>query len=66
MNKSYVFLISALLASSIHFAISVIPSLQAQSPTPDLPMTIINETSSSNNTAEVTLETLNMSPPFSQ
>ena len=51
MNKSCVFLISALFASSIHFAISVIPSLQAQSPSPDLPMTIINETSSSNNTA---------------
>ena len=49
MNKSCVFLISALFASSILFAIPVIPILQAQSPTPDLPMTIINETSSSNN-----------------
>ncbi len=65
MNKSCVFLISALCIFD-YFAISVIPSLQAQSPTPDLPMTIINETSSSNNTAEATIETLNISPPFSQ
>ena len=61
MNKSCVFLISALLASSTLFAIPVIPSMQAQGPTPDLPMTIINETNSSNNTAEDAIDTDNMS-----
>ena len=61
MNKSCVFLISALLVSSTLFAISVIPSMQAQGPTPDLPMTIINETNSSNNTAEDAIDTENMS-----
>lgn len=66
MNNSCVFLISALFASSILFAIPVVPSMQAQSPTPDLPMTIINETSPSNKTAEVAINTHNMSPPFSQ
>ena len=66
MNKSCVFLISALLASSTLFSISVIPSMQAQGPTPDLPMTIINETNSSNNTAEDAIDTHNMSQAFSQ
>ena len=66
MNKSCVFLISALLASSTLFAIPVIPSMQAQGPTPDLPMTIINETNSSNNTAEDAMDTDNMSQAFSR
>ena len=66
MNKSCVFLISALFASSTLFSISIIPSMQAQGPTPDLPMTIINETNSSNNTAEDAIDTHNMSQPFSR
>ncbi len=61
MNKLFVFLISAFLASSTLFAIPVIPSMQAQGPTPDLPMTIINETNSSNNTAEDAIDTEYMS-----
>lgn len=40
------------LCISLIFAIPVIPSMQAQGPTSDLPMTIINETNSSNNTVE--------------
>lgn len=61
MNKPFVFLISAFLASSTLFAIPAIPSMQAQGPTPDLPMTIINETNSSNNTAEDAIDTEYMS-----
>ena len=61
MNKLFVFLISAFLASSTLFAIPAIPSMQAQGPTPDLPMTIINETNSSNNTAEDAIDTEYMS-----
>ena len=66
MNKSCVFLISALLASSTLFTISVIPSMQAQGPTPDLPMTTINETNPSNNTAEDAIDTRNISQASSQ
>ncbi len=66
MNKSCVFLISALLASSTLFAIPVIPNMQAQGPTPDLPMTIINETNFSNNTKEDAMDTHNMSQAFSR
>jgi len=40
--------------------------MQAQGPTPDLPMTTINESSSSNKTAEGTIDTHNMSQVFSQ
>lgn len=61
MNKLFVFLISAFLAFSTLFAIPAIPSMQAQGPTPDLPMTIINETNSSNNTAEDAIDTEYMS-----
>ena len=61
MNKPFIFLISAFLASSILFAIPAIPSVQAQGPTPDLPMTIINETNSSNNTSEDAIDTEYMS-----
>lgn len=61
MNKAFVFLISAFLASSTLFAIPAIPSMQAQGPTPDLPMTIINETNSSNNTSEDAIDTEYMS-----
>jgi hypothetical protein len=35
--------------------------MQAQGPTPDLPMTIINETNSSNNTSEDAIDTEYMS-----
>ncbi|CAN5766016.1 hypothetical protein BH23THE1_BH23THE1_20630 [soil metagenome] len=35
--------------------------MQAQGPTSDLPMTIINETNSSNNTVEDAIATHNMS-----
>ena len=66
MNKSCVFFIYAILASLILFVIHVIPSMQAQGPTPDLPMTTINESSSSNKTAEGTIDTHNMSRVFSQ
>ncbi len=66
MNKSCVFLISALLASSTLFSISVIPSMQAQGLTPDLPMTTINETNSSNNTAEDIIDTHNISQALSR
>ncbi|WP_186434004.1 hypothetical protein [Candidatus Nitrosocosmicus arcticus] len=52
MNKLYVFLISTVLTSSILFAMPVISTSQGQIPTSDLPMTIINETNSSGNTAE--------------
>lgn len=47
VSKLCVLVIFALLASSTLFAIPVIPSMQAQGPTSDLPMTIINETNSS-------------------
>lgn len=66
MNKSCLFLISALLVSSTLFSISVIPSMQAQGPTPDLPMTIINETNSSNNTAGDVIDTHSMSQALSR
>ena len=66
MNKLCGFFIYAILASLILFVIPVIPSLQAQDPTPDLPMTTINESSSSNKTAEGTVDTHNMSLVFSQ
>ena len=66
MNKSCVFLISALIVSSTFFSVSIIPSIQAQGPTPDLPMTIINETGSSDNTTEVATDTPDMSPPFTK
>lgn len=52
MRKLHVFLISTLLASLTLLTMSLVPSMQAQGPTSDLPMTIINETNSSNNTAE--------------
>ena len=61
MNKSCLFLISALIVSSTFFSVSIIPSIQAQGPTPDLPMTIINETNSSNNTAIDAMDTHNVS-----
>ncbi|MDF0679373.1 MAG: hypothetical protein P0116_00230 [Candidatus Nitrosocosmicus sp.] len=66
MNKSCVFFICAVLTSLNLFAIPVIPSMQAQGPTPDLPMTIINESSSSNKTAEGAIDTHNISQVFSQ
>ncbi|MDN5847935.1 MAG: hypothetical protein L0H53_16875 [Candidatus Nitrosocosmicus sp.] len=66
MNKLCVLLIFALLASSTLFAIPVIPSMQAQGPTSDLPMTIINETNSSNNTVKDVIDTHNMSQVFSR
>lgn len=66
MNKLCGFFIYAILASLILFVIPVIPSLQAQDPTPDLPMTTINESSSSNKTAEGTIDTHNMSLVFTQ
>jgi hypothetical protein len=66
MLKLHLLLISTLLASSTLFAIPIIPSMQAQAPTSDLPMTIINETNSSNNTAEDVTNTYNMSQIRSQ
>lgn len=66
MHKLHVFLISTLLASLTLLAIPVIQSVQAQAPTSDLPMTIINETNSSNNTAENVPNTYNTSQILSQ
>ena len=45
-------LISTLLTSSTLLVMPLIPSMQSQAPTSDLPMTIINETNSSNNSPE--------------
>ncbi len=66
MNKLCLLLISALLASSTLFAIPVIPSMQGQGPTSDLPMTVINESNPSNNTVEDVIDTHNISQIFSQ
>ena len=66
MLKLHVFLISTLLASSTLLALPIIPSMQAQAPQSDLPMTIINETNSSNNTAEDVTNTYNTSQIRSQ
>lgn len=66
MLKLYIFLISALLAVSTLLTMPIIPSMQAQAPTSDLPMTIINETNSSNNTADDVTNTYNMSQIRSQ
>jgi len=61
MNKLHVFLISTVLTASILFAMPVISTSQGQVPTSDLPMTIINETNSSSNTAEDAQNAYNMS-----
>lgn len=61
MNKLYVFLISTVLTASILFAMPVISTSQGQIPSSDLPMTIINETNSSGNTAEDARNAYNMS-----
>lgn len=66
MLKLYIFLISALLAVSTLLTMPIIPSMQAQAPASDLPMTIINETNSSNNTADDVTNTYNMSQIRSQ
>jgi hypothetical protein len=52
------------LCISVIFAIPVIPSMQAQGFTFDLPMTTINETNSSNNTVEDATATHNISRIF--
>lgn len=66
MLKLQIFMISALLAASTLLTMPIIPSMQAQAPTSDLPMTIINETNSSNNTADDVTNTYNMSQIRSQ
>ena len=65
MNISWVFLVSAIFISSTLFAIPFITNMQAQGATPDLPMTIINETNSSNHTEDA-IDSHNMSRAFSR
>jgi len=61
MNKLCILLISEILVSTSIFQMLLIPSIQAQGITSDLPMTTINESSTSNNTADDATDTHNMS-----
>ena len=66
MLKLHVFLIYPLLTSATLLVMPLIPSMQSQAPTSDLPMTIINETNSSNNSPEDVTNTYNTSQIRSQ